>query len=462
MRHSTRHAVLGLSALATVLGIEFLSLSVERQGYSLERFRAWSASVGSPAVFESAPGPTEPDTLEYRIARRLQHRLRMGGQPSPALDLLAQAVSERQHLLRKRTRVIFSTEESAEHAVWDITASRYPVWIQPAFSFTAARFHISPIEILKSLRQDNVVSVLPPQDAFFTSIVKTSADGPLRGAIDGLAKPGYRLDTYGAVSAILLAFQTDQPDVAVALTRVNGRIINRTDLNLGDLVLLSTGQSNFRGSPAARSANVRKALREHVNNVIVPPGGTFSFVETLEGPVSESNGWRLAKVIFNGDELRLAPGGGICQASTTVYRAIINAGLPVLERRSHSLYVSYYKQYGVGIDATVFPGSQDLKFLNDTGNFIVVQSYDDGYDAYTSLYGTPDGRAVELNGPFFARTAPPELQFKGRSIGMREIAWTQRVRFPDGTVQDNVILSAYKELPAGLSSEYALESWEGR
>jgi vancomycin resistance protein YoaR len=144
----------------------------------------------------------------------------------------------------------------------------------------------------------------------------------------------------------------------------------------------------------------------------------------------------------------MAPGGGICQASTTTYRAILNAGLPVIQRRSHSLYVTYYKEYGVGIDATIFPGSQDLTFINDTGNYLLIQAYTDGNEAYVNIYGTPDGRKVAMDGPFFSTNAPSDLIINNRSIRGNEIAWKHYVLYSNGELKTDTIVSAYKSLPS--------------
>ncbi|MDP7477109.1 MAG: VanW family protein, partial [Candidatus Peribacteraceae bacterium] len=165
----------------------------------------------------------------------------------------------------------------------------------------------------------------------------------------------------------------------------------------------------------------------------------------------------MAKVIFNGGDLEFAPGGGICQASTTVYRAIVNAGFPVMERRAHSLYVSYYKKHGVGIDATIYPGSQDLVFLNDSDSPLIIQAYNDGTDATVNIYGSPDGRSVELNGPYFASTAPDGYLYKGRRIMETEIVWSQQVTYPDGSKKDYQIGSRYKTLPKSVAVEFETE-----
>ena len=153
-------------------------------------------------------------------------------------------------------------------------------------------------------------------------------------------------------------------------------------------------------------------------------------------------------------QLVYEPGGGICQASTTVYRAALLAGFPVIERKAHSLYVTYYKKYGVGIDATIYPGSQDLSFRNDSKYPIIVQAYHEGTNAYVNIYGTPDGRVATLNGPYFAATAPKEVVKQAGGIGSNEIVWLHSVQYPDGRTTTDTVESRYKQLPRSLVTEY--------
>jgi vancomycin resistance protein YoaR len=242
-------------------------------------------------------------------------------------------------------------------------------------------------------------------------------------------------------------------ELSLAPEFVPGAIINQSGLDLGELTLIGSGNSNFAGSPAGRVFNLRKALREHINNVVVLPGEEFSFNATLGGPVSERRGWQLAKVISAG-ELVMEPGGGICQTSTTLYRSILQAGLPVGKRKSHSMYVSYYEKGGVGLDATIYYGQQDLTFTNDTGNPVVIQSFDEGDDAFVYLYGTPDGRVSSMEGPYFSGNAPEEFRSRGRTIKSNEIGWLQHIEYPNGITEMQPILSSYKTLPRSIVYKY--------
>jgi vancomycin resistance protein YoaR len=104
---------------------------------------------------------------------------------------------------------------------------------------------------------------------------------------------------------------------------------------------------------------------------LIAPDAEFSFNDVL-GPVEPGSGFKMEKVIKK-DKAEYELGGGICQVSTTMYRAILQAGLPITERKPHSWKVSYYGQsMGHGLDATIYPGVSDLKFLNDTGNYLLA------------------------------------------------------------------------------------------
>ena len=269
-----------------------------------------------------------------------------------------------------------------------------------------------------------------------------------------VAKDGYTFDASAAARRIALALLEKTPDVTLELESVKGYVTDgRTETNT-IYHKLATGRSDFAGSGEGRKANVRKAIGERLNNVLIEPGATFSFVSVLGQRIEVDTGWQMAFAIFDGETLRLVPGGGICQASTTLYRALLSAGLPIPKHKNHSLYVSYYEKHGVGLDATVYPGQQDLKFINDTGHPLLIQAHTEGTEAFVSLYGVADGRTVTLDGPYFSRTATPEVTGK-RKIYANQILWRRTVAYPDGTNPlDEWLLSQYKILPKGISSKW--------
>ena len=400
-----------------------------------------------------------PDKINYRIARRLKKRLKKNKYPAPNVHTLAYAIEKRQKVLSNKTEVKFQSEEQELDETWDVSLQKYPLWLTSEFSLTEARYKVNPEIIAQQLVEDPLPFLIIPNDITLTG---TSMSGSvLRAHTDGLAMPGYDIDIMETSEKIAESLENGESELAFDLDWREGIVTYSTGDDDDTLTHLGTGRSNFNGSTLARMRNVRKAIRQHVHNVIVEPGEIYSFNETLNGPVSLRNGWSMAKVIYEGDQLRPAPGGGICQASTTTYRAILNSGLPVLDRRSHSLYVSYYKKYGVGIDATIYPGTQDLVFENDTPGPILIQAYDnEDKDAFVKFYGIPDGREVALKGPYFKSNAPEDLLVNERSISRNEIVWEYKVTYEDGTEAENQIVSRYKTLPYSLPTEFVIKEEE--
>jgi vancomycin resistance protein YoaR len=159
-------------------------------------------------------------------------------------------------------------------------------------------------------------------------------------------------------------------------------------------------------------------------------------------------------------------GGGICQVSTTVYRAAVFAGLPIVERHPHSYAVTYYSQIlGHGLDATIYLGGADLRFTNDTGNSMLMQAYvKDDYELYIVIYGTNDGRVVEMDGPYISNhhgagptvyVDSPNLK-KGtqkqteKAHGGFDALWYRNITLKNGEKIKEEIKSAYKAMPAKI------------
>jgi vancomycin resistance protein YoaR len=191
--------------------------------------------------------------------------------------------------------------------------------------------------------------------------------------------------------------QSDSTDsVDIPFQYIDPIIKNEDANDLGIKELLGRGESSFSHSSAIRNKNIQRGAQV-VNFVLVPPGETFSFNKNL-GEVSVENGYHMAYIIRQG-RTELDVGGGICQVSTTVFRAALNSGLPITERRPHAYRVSYYEEGSdPGFDATIFLPSPDLKFENDTAHHILIQSFYDG-DKKTlayEIYGTSDGRSVKI------------------------------------------------------------------
>lgn len=183
--------------------------------------------------------------------------------------------------------------------------------------------------------------------------------------------------------------------------------------NLGIVEPIGVGVSQFAHSIPNRVHNVALAASK-INGVLVAPGDTFSFVKNI-GDISKFTGYKEAYVIENGKTV-LGDGGGVCQVSTTLFRAVLDAGLPIVERNAHAYRVGYYEQNSApGIDATVYVPSVDFKFKNDTGNYLFIQeAIDLNTLALTfTIYGKSDGRLVSVSDPVVTSQTPaPETQYQ--------------------------------------------------
>jgi vancomycin resistance protein YoaR len=177
--------------------------------------------------------------------------------------------------------------------------------------------------------------------------------------------------------------------------------------NMGINEQIAEGNSLFAGSAAERVHNIVTGASK-LNGIIVKPGETFSFVEKI-GDISRSSGFMQAYVITNGRTV-LGDGGGICQVSTTLFRAALNSGLEIIERHAHAYRVGYYEQDSdPGLDATIYSPSVDLKFKNNYENSILIQSIVDVTNSRLtfSIYGTKDQRVVELSPVTVWNVSPP-------------------------------------------------------
>lgn len=171
--------------------------------------------------------------------------------------------------------------------------------------------------------------------------------------------------------------------------------------------VIGRGTSTYFHSIPGRIHNISLAT-SRINGILVKPGETFSFNEAL-GDVSAFTGYQQAYIISEGKTI-LGDGGGVCQVSSTLFRALLGAGLPIAERSAHAYRVGYYEQGSPpGMDATVYSPSPDLKFTNDTGNYILIEAKADPkkLSLVFELYGTKDGRIATTTKPIISNATPP-------------------------------------------------------
>lgn len=216
--------------------------------------------------------------------------------------------------------------------------------------------------------------------------------------------PGRQVDVGQAEQMIVDALWSSDRTIALPFEEVPVPTTAEDLAQLGIRELISVGRTDFSDSEDYRITNIVAGMRL-LHGVLIAPGEEFSFNETI-GSIGEENGFVPGWAIVEGG-IQQEWGGGICQDSTTMMRAAFWAGLPITERWNHSQYLPWYNKYGYGeygdgpgIDSTIFLGGVDLRFVNDTDAWILIQAYANVGNSLAEIrfYGTRGGRTVELAG----------------------------------------------------------------
>ncbi|MBI2327158.1 VanW family protein [Candidatus Curtissbacteria bacterium] len=228
------------------------------------------------------------------------------------------------------------------------------------------------------------------------------------------ASDGQKLDIFALYKIISEQISSDSSggdqyiNINLPVTISTARVLDEKINTLGIRSLVGRGISYFAGSIANRVSNIGLAA-SRINGTLVAPGETFSFNQII-GDVSAATGYKKAYVISQGRTV-LDDGGGVCQVSTTLFRAALNSGLPIVARTAHAYRVGYYEQRGFkpGLDATVWSPAVDFQFRNDTEHYILVQAMVDLTAARLEVdfYGTVDGRRSEISDPVISNIQPP-------------------------------------------------------
>jgi vancomycin resistance protein YoaR len=166
--------------------------------------------------------------------------------------------------------------------------------------------------------------------------------------------------------------------------------------HLGIKEEIGYGESYFLHSTKNRVYNVDLAAKK-IDLTIIKPNEEFFFNKTI-GKVEKETGFKKALVIKSGATVS-GYGGGVCQVSSTLFRTVLNAGLPITKRLNHAYRVGYYEQKSrIGMDATVYTGNIDFRFINDTRNPIMIytESFPKNFYLKIRLFGTSDNRKTEI------------------------------------------------------------------
>ncbi len=275
----------------------------------------------------------------------------------------------------------------------------------------------------------------------------------------GKPDDGFDVDEDKLIVLLNKALETGKTNVRVPARKVFSTVIVPPELEKqGIKEVLAVGKSNFRGSSPARRQNIRAAA-QRFQGQIIKKDETFSF-NTILGSVDEKYGF-VKELVIKGNKNEKELGGGVCQVSTTAFRAAFTGGFPIVERRSHSYSVPYYKPFG--IDAMIYLGFSDFKFKNDTPGNILIQTFIEGNNLYFIYYGTRDNRDINFEGPFIShyQEAPPVEVFETTDLAPGETKWVSnshagfvskwvRRVYKDGKKKEYTLKSNYRPWPAQM------------
>ena len=265
---------------------------------------------------------------------------------------------------------------------------------------------------------------------------------------------GRRLDVEATVASVRSTLSTGGTQAQLVMVEAPPAVDMNRIAEMGIRELVASGVSYFKGSSAARVRNIVVAA-EKFEGLVVPPGEIFSFNQGVED-VSAANGFEDSLIIW-GDQTATGVGGGVCQVSTTLFRAAYNGGLPIVERYNHGYVVGWYGE--PGLDATIFTPSVDFRFRNDTGAYLLIDPVvdsDNGVMAF-NFYGTKPNREVAISEPEqsdIKEPEPPEYRIdEALAPGQqKQVEWEQKGRtvtvtrtiVENGTTRTDTIVSRYQ------------------
>lgn len=288
------------------------------------------------------------------------------------------------------------------------------------------------------MRNGRLVEIASGKSGLDVNLVKLESD---------LEKELQRI--YGEYRAGAVEKQTLALDLEIE--KVTPRITKETVDQYKITNLVGRAVTSFAGSSAARIKNIKVGVSKF-NGVLIAPDEEFSAVEAI-GYVNADEGYE-KEFVIKGDKSIKEYGGGLCQIATTLFRLALDSGLPVTERKNHSYVVGYY---GPGLDATIYGPHPDVRFVNDTNNYLLFQGYVEGTNLVMEFYGQEDGREVTISEPrIYDVISPPDTRYiftDELALGVRQCTERRRdglttevdyqVNFSDGSVREQTFTSVY-------------------
>ena len=319
-------------------------------------------------------------------------------------------------------------------------------------------FALDAQAVKRSQKFGKISSVLEPKlSAIFKTLTRQGKDARFnleQGSWIARQRSAWSVDEKTTRANLLSAIKAGKSSAAVALEVKAPQRNVRNWVESGITTLYGKGLSSFKGSPEFRVRNIIVGASK-LDNDYIAKGAELDFNASV-GDINKATGFVEGFVIIGGT-LEKEDGGGICQVSTTLFRAAYSSGLPITERHQHSHRVSYYDP--VGFEATVYAPDKNLKFKNDTGKTLLIQTEWDEKAQTLGFYlfGRAPDRKVIVSKPSVSAFKPAAQPSYSADDGVRlgssrridvpmqgmTSVITRRVTMSDGKVRKDTLRSVY-------------------
>ncbi len=356
------------------------------------RFRVMDDRAGRGVDLESAV------SAYLNNPNRTTLNLNVTTLPARVTAKMLMPVAAQTNTLLRGIKLDYTEPNGTVHVV-TLTPTEIAGFLKP----DGTKLSIDPDAVQARLRRIGLGFDRAPQDARY---VRVGAELKTRGDA-----PGWKLDLETAKQ--LLASEIMRPEsleVLLPIIQAEPQIRAATLPKVDALSLLAESYTSYAGSSRERVINVAVAASK-LDGYVVPAGETFSFNQAV-GPIEPEQGFAEGYVISGGRTIK-GVGGGVCQASTTTFRALYKAGLPIVERNQHAYRVRWYDPL-VGLDAAVYQPYLDMRMQNNTPGPLVVRASTSGASMTVRLYGVSDGRKVSVSGAAILSHTPapaPKTEF---------------------------------------------------
>jgi vancomycin resistance protein YoaR len=374
----------------------------------------------------------------------------------PLLSSVSQYFSAGPLVLKKETDTLGVENQ------WKISAANFAPWMIASDEGGKNHFTLDSSSTVAYLEK-----YIAPDVFKSASNGKFSVDAAGKVTAFEASQKGISLDTQKTFNDLRLAFEnrltsSSNTPVSIYLVETDPEVSTGSINDFGIKDILGVGISSYAGSPVNRIKNIKNALQK-INGILIKPGEEFSAIASTQ-PYTLESGYLPEKVI-KGDEIKAEIAGGLCQVGTTLFRMAMNSGMKITERRNHSLVVSYYndpRNGQPGTDATIYEPSPDFRFLNDTANYVLIQTEvnDKTGELKFTLWGTDDSRKASYSRPIVSKwlpTGPTKfIETAKLAPGKKECqhaypgaqaSFTYTRTLADGTKEEVVYDSYYRPLP---------------